>query len=95
MNKILVLFDCKHPPVFISKTEYIGGVSNVIDKLRKPHGRCYDFRTIYFDDLETEEEESAWAILNTANVPNTFDISYPQHEKAFNYFWEKGGELIL
>ena len=90
MNKILVLYDCKHPPCFVSKTAFIGGAMDMIDLLRQPHGRLFTFQEIYKDELVADELINAWYEVNTAVIPDLFSENYLKYDKAFQLLWEAG-----
>lgn len=93
ITQVLVLYDCKHGPVFVSKFEYVGSKMEMIKKLAEPHARIYHFRSIYLDDIDEYEIENAWYEVNTAFIPQPFDLRRPQFLAAFELLWKQGGEI--
>lgn len=88
--QVLILHDGNHDPCYVTKHEAYVGNMEMIKKLREPHCRFYDFKFIFYDDLETWEDDRAWYKVNTAFVPNPFDPEYNAFIEAFDYLWERG-----
>lgn len=91
--QVLMLDDCKHEPCFITKDEYFGSYMELIRKLREPHGRLYEFRSVCLDDLCEWEEEIAWHHANIAHIPHPLDSRYNRFSEAFDLLWRIGMEV--
>lgn len=92
--RVLVLEDYGKDPHFISQTEYFRDAMEVIRKLREPHNRFYEFRSVCFEHIEKWEDELAWYEVNTTRVPNSFDLNRGKFLQAFDLLWERGIEVF-
>lgn len=91
--QVLMLDDCKHEPCFVTKNEHFSSYMELIKKLREPHGRLYEFRSVCFDDLDEWEEEIAWYHANIAHIPHPLDPGYNRFSEAFDLLWRIGMEV--
>lgn len=92
--EVLVLYDGKHPACYVTKFEFFGSSMEMIGKLREPHSRIYQFRSICLEDLDEWEEEGAWYEVNTAFVPQPFDPRRFEFIDAFDLLWKRGREVF-
>lgn len=93
--RILGLNDDIHQTFFITqdnKNYYT--VNQLINMLAKPHNNEIEVKTINIFDLETEEENTAFEILDAVSR-KTMVISYEEYQKLFNILWEVGSNDLL
>lgn len=92
--QVLMLDDCKHEPYFVTRNEYFSNPIEMIKKLREPHGRIYEFRSVCLDDLEKWEMGYAWCTVSTSHIPrHPFDPNYNNFCQAFDLLWQAGSEV--
>ena len=92
--EVLILYDRKHYASFITKFDFFNSPMEMIGKLRDPHMRIYQFRSIDIEDLDSVDEENAWYEVNTAHIPQPFDARRKAFVDAFNFLWEHGKEVF-
>lgn len=92
-TKVLVLYDGVHDACYVTKSEMFTSAFKLIERLRAPHAKLYQFRSIYFDDLDTWEEEVAWYTVNNIDVPQPFDEARFKFLNAFELLWNCGKEV--
>lgn len=93
IERVLLLHDYKFNKLYVTRYGAYVGDKEMIGKLRDPHCRVYHFREVFYEDLETYQEEMAWFAVNTTHIPWPFD---PERNKFMEYFdllWERGKEM--
>ena len=92
-TQVLVLYDGVHEACYVTKSEMYTSAHQLIARLREPHMKLYEFRSIFYDDLESWEAEVAWYTVNDVHVPKPFDERRPKFLKAFDLLWEQAEEV--
>jgi hypothetical protein len=92
--QVLVLDDCKHEACFITKKEYYANALDFIKMLREPHGRIYEFRYIFLDELDEFTEQNKWYAVNRELIPHPLDQDYNEFSSAFDFLWDIGREVF-
>ena len=93
--RILGLNDDIHQTFFIMQDNTNSFTANeLINMLAKPHNNKFEIKTINVFDLKTEEEDTAFEILDAVNR-KTMVISYEEYQELFNILWEVGSNDLL
>lgn len=93
--RILGLNDDIHQTFFITQDNTNSfTVNELINMLAKPHNNEIEVKTINIFDLETEEKNTAFEILDAVNR-KTMVISYEEYQELFNILWEVGSNDLL
>ena len=93
--RILGLNDDIHQTYFNMQVNTNSFTANeLINMLAKPQNNKFEIKTINVIDLETEEEDTAFEILDAVNR-KTMVISYEEYQELFNILWEVGSNDLL
>lgn len=93
--RILGLNDDIHQTFFITQDNTNSfTVNELINMLAKPHNNEIEVKTINIFDLETEEKNTAFEILDAVSR-KIMTISYEEYQKLFNILWEVGSNDLL